>query len=435
MATDRSIYVIDPEQTDPELVRSLTALGDGPDTTEAPRTSDHSPRAPSPPTRTTAAAPKLAAAARRPKPTRPIAGHHAPERPAPPRPPRHPGRALVAAHLLGPWSPLLTPANRRRRPWRLAGAAAAVGIPLAAWAGASAATWLGPGDRAMLLQLVIAGLTAALSLAAWGAGILAAARWCGEGPLARRDRRRPVLAMLAGFAAPGLGLLLAGHRWRALIATVLVGAGLLAAAVLWQIPTWWRWHVADIQPVIPDLRVEQGVIVAALVLAAGLIAWLVSALEAGRLAAGRRVVRDVGSADRAPAGLLVALLALGAFFRPGDLAAELDGATSALAAREFRLLPVVTAWAATRLDPADPRLTWNLAARYEVLGEVAQAARIRQELDERWQQYARTGATATAADADPTDPPAASPAAAAAAVRIAHPLAAASAVHDPPPSR
>jgi hypothetical protein len=259
---------------------------------------------------------------------------------------------------------------------------------------------LGGGDRAFLVQSSAVAAAAMVWLAAGGVGLVTAARRCGEGPLARRPSRRPLLAGLVGLLAPGLGLLLAGRWIRSAATIVVVGLGATAALVLTRAPGWWHAHREDGQPaLIDDLALERILLGLAAVVTVGAIGWFVSALEAGRLAAGPRTVRAVSGADRVPAALLLALVALAVFFRPADLARGLDRATGTLSAHELRLTALATARAAAWLAPADPLLELRVAERLDALGRADAAATIRHRLRDRWQRFA-----GVAVDTDPMQP-------------------------------
>jgi len=357
MRDDRT-YVIDPADTDPALIRSVVPLGEP------------------------AAAPSSTRRARDGQ----IPRQAAPAAAAPP-PPAHPALFLCAAYLCGPAAVFLTAAGRRRRARRILAVAALGGAGLAALIAWQAPAQFGPGDAAILWQVASAGLAAVVWVVAWATGLMLASRRCGDGPWARPGQRRPAAAAFVGLFAPGLGLLLAGHARRSVATTATVFLAVLAGLALRQGGAWWAWHRQAAPDLISDLQFEQGVVVLAGLAAAGALGWLVSALDAARLATGPRVMRRVAAANRAPAALLVALVALGVFFRPVDLARNVDLVTQRLIQDGLRLLPACTAAIATRLDPAEPVYAWRLAARQADLGWTAAAAATRDDLAARWQRY------------------------------------------------
>jgi hypothetical protein len=282
-------------------------------------------------------------------------------------------------------------------------------------------------------------LAAAMAwLTVWCLGLIAASDRCPEGPLSRRGHRRPLVAATVGLCCPGLGLLLSGRRVRCIVTLAVVGAGAVATLLLLRAPFSWQAHHADPDPMFSDLQVERIFLVLAGTLAAGALAWLVSALEGGRLAAGPRVVRAVSGADRVPAALLISLVALGIWFRPLDAAHGLDRLTHQLTDGGLRLAPLWTARAAAFLAPAEPVLELRVAERQEALGRHEEATATRQELYRRWRSLALSeGARPAAEDAgnDAGDPGRAGWSRAGLAPTSPLPLAKASSPAPPPPAR
>ena len=355
MNQDDRTYVIDPDATDPDLIRKIVPLGENPEL-EPQRSRKRRRRV-----------------RREPNPT------------PGPTAPRRPTLHLIGAYAAGPLAILLDSDLRRRRGALIAMASTVL------MAGTAALAWTyrtsAGGDRAMLMQLGLAILASVAWFAVWAVGLVRASRRCGVGPFSRRGDRRPVLAGLAGLAAPGLGLLLAGRIKRMLLTLILVGCGLVAGLGLWRAPSWWLQHRAAPHSLLTDLQFEYLLVAFGGLAVIGLLSWLVSALEAGRVANGPVVVRRLAGADRVPALLLVALVAFGVFFRPGSLAGQLDRLTSRLVAAELQVIPLATARAATILAPAEPGYELRLAERYEDLGRTEEATAIRAHLAERWDRY------------------------------------------------
>lgn len=355
------MYVIDPAETDPDLLRKLTPLGDlagVPPSPEADR-------------------------CRKAQPARPPG----PARPAGSPPPAQPALLLLAAFMLGPLSILLTAAGRGRRERRIFAAAAAAGAAAAAVVWWQAPIRYGPGDLAWLLQLGAIAVSWGAWLAAWSLGIHLASRRCGDGPWSTAGARRPVAAAGTGLLAPGLGLLLTGHPWRTIATVAMVGSALLAALAIRSAGAWWAWHRQCTAPIVTDRQFEIGVAILAALVALGALSWLVSALDAARLTAPPLVMRRAAAANRAPAALLAALLAFSVLYQPAGVAGAFDQATARLADQGFLLLPFWTAAVAAHLDPSVPAYAWRLAQQQDELGRTADADATRQALAERWWQY------------------------------------------------
>ncbi len=356
MANDDRTYVIEPGATDPDLIRSLTPLGED---TGVPR--------------------RRVSSGRRRRQIDGILGRQLDPHP-------RPVLRLVGTYVLGPLAPFTSSRARRSRAWCAATVAGLILVIAAAWIWWREPAIIGRGDRAILIQIVALSVAALAWSAIWSAGLILAARRCGEGPLARRNGRRPFTAGLVGLLAPGLGLLLAGHPWRAAVAGVLVWLGIVAAAMLTRAGGWWTEHTASATVLFTDLQIETLFLGLVGLVTLGLLVWLASALESGRLANGPRVVRHVSAADRVPLALVMALVAFGIFFRPLDAARELDRFSEELAAAGLRLAPLIPSRTAVMLAPAEPTLELRLADRYDALGRRDQATAIRDDLSQRWQQ-------------------------------------------------
>ena len=70
------------------------------------------------------------------------------------------------------------------------------------------------------------------------------------------------------------------------------------------------------------------------------------------------------------------------------LARDLDRLTSALQAREYRLVPLCLEWTAMRLDRAEPRYPMVSANLLDALGKHEAAQSLRRDLRQRWESYA-----------------------------------------------
>jgi hypothetical protein len=365
MAQEPHIYVIDPEQTDPGLIRSMTALGE----VETPP-----PRA------------RRQVAVKRARRVEP--------RPVNDLPPPRPWRSLTGAYLAGPLGLLVT--GRARDSNRATWIAALAPVLLMAGAVTS---WLqaerlfGPRELSILAQTAFLALAGAAWVTAWSTALLRSGRACKAGLPSWRGRRRPFVVGVLGLLAPGLGLLLLGSFLRGVLSLVLVSLGGLAAVVLLRAATFWSWHQAAADPLLTGLQLEAAFLTLGGLVAAGLLAWLISAFDGARLASLAPAGRRRSSADRVAVALLVALIALAIFFRPLDVARELDRTTNGLAVGGLRLIPLWTAQAAVVLAPGEPEFALRLADRHEALGRNHAAEAIRQDLAGRWGRYLRFHAT------------------------------------------
>jgi len=365
MAQEPHIYVIDPEETDPGLIRSMTALGE----VETPP-----PRA------------RRQVAVKRARRVEPRTVNDLP----PPRP----WRLLTGAYLAGPLALLVTgrPRDRNRATW----IAALTPVLLMA---SAVISWLqaerlfGPRELSILMQTALLALAGAAWVTAWSTALLRSGRASKTGLQSWHGRRRPFVTGVLGLLAPGLGLLLLGSPQRGVLSLVLVSLGGLAAVVLLRAATFWSWHQAAADPLLTGLQLEAAFLTLGGLVTAGLLTWLISAFDGARLASLAPAGRRRSSADRVAMALLVALIALAIFFRPLDVARELDRATNGLAADGLRLIPLWTAKATVVLAPGEPEFALRLADRHEALGRNHEAEAIRRNLAGRWERYLRFHAT------------------------------------------
>ena len=374
MAQEPHIYVIDPEETDPGLIRGMTALGE----------------VETPPPR-----PRRQVAVKRPRRVEPrtVSDH----------PPQRPWRLLIGAYLAGPLALLVTGRTRgRHRATWIAALAPVLLMVLAVTSWLQAERLFGPREPSILVQTALLALAGTVWVTAWSRALLRSSRACKAGLPSWRGRRRPFVAGVLGLLAPGLGLLLLGNPLRGVLSLVLVGLGGLAAVVLLRAATFWSWHQTAADPLLSGLQLEAAFLALGGLVTAGLLAWLISAFDGARLASLAPAGRRRGSADRVAVALLVALIALAIFFRPLDVARELDRATNGLAAGGLRLIPFWTAKAAVVLAPGEPQFALRLADQYEALGRNNEAEAIRQNLAGRWERYLRFHATVDRPD--PVEP-------------------------------
>ncbi len=371
MANDDRIYVIEPDDTDPGLIQQVVPLGDAI-------------RPPAPP----------------PAPRAPRAPHAATATASRGQPPAHPLRLLVGAYALGPLAPLAVGHPGRGRRGLVVSAWVIMGLATGVFAVAPRA--LGADDRAAVVQAAAAAVALVVGLTAWTVGLTLADRRCRAGSWSRPAGHRPAVAALLGLLAPGLGFYLGGRTARAIATLVAVVPGLAAGALLQRAPRWWSWRAGDAYRLISDRQLEAGLLGLVVLAALGVLVWLVSAIEAARLAAGSGALRRTEAANRAPAALLLALVAMAVFFRPANLAGELDRLTGRLEDAELRLAPLMTAEAAVCLAPGEPVYQCRLAEVQADLGHHAAAARIRSRLVARWAAVAALAKAPGSAGRAPT---------------------------------
>jgi hypothetical protein len=316
---------------------------------------------------------------------------------------------MLPAYALGPLAPLVLRQDRpvRNIVWACLGLAA---VPL--WVGmftlwGDVAPWVASGRLPFLAWFAGVGALTAFTFAAWSRAVFLAgwdARFFPE--------RLPVLltnpaaTLISGIVTPGCGLLLHNAPRRAALA--LWNAGVCAMAVLTVLHArlLWKANTASTSGQLAPRTLEY-VLLGALALAAlGVLVWIGTALDGGRLAAHRSGHRMQGRGEWLVLGVLVALVAFAVTFRPAAMARELDRASGRMQAAGMEILPVLGATAATKLDPAQPTYALRLAELHEGLENAETAAAIRADLEARWMAYRRAlrGEAVTPEAAQPSSP-------------------------------
>ncbi len=284
---------------------------------------------------------------------------------------------LVLTWLLGPLAVLLTPEGRRERTWAGLGVVAAVAaailtlVPFARF-------HQGLAGSAPLVWMPLAFIATLGGFSAWARAVqIAGERGVTQASrLPRWLRRAPALAA-AGLCAPGAGLLLAGRRRRAALALWMLWPAALAALVLVQGRGIWHGLRQAVPGPATGLALETIFIASAAVLLAGVVAWLVQALEAVRLTtpAGARA-----HGDWYAVALGVACAALAFTAQPRMVAGQLATRAAGLQQAEMRIIPLRMALAAGRLDPTNTAYAVQAVALCEELGRADQAEALRAEL-------------------------------------------------------
>lgn len=302
-----------------------------------------------------------------------------------PAPSMHYALLLALTWLCGPAALLLTPAGRRHRGWAALGvvataaAAVIVAVPYARFVPVTGlATPLAWGSLATLAT--IGGFTV------WARAVyLAAAALPPAHRLPRLFRSRFAAGVL-GLLAPGFGMLASGGRLRAGLWLWALWPAALGLAVLRSGAG--MWH--HLNTTVPDGAaadtLEQAFLLAAAAVAAGLLVWLVQALDgARRLAPAPALSRGRGDWFAVALGVSCAALALAG--NPARMARDLGDAAQVLAAEGLTIVPLQLSLAADRLDPSCAAYAVQAIALHEARGEQDRANALRARLDEGLATY------------------------------------------------
>jgi hypothetical protein len=130
---------------------------------------------------------------------------------------------------------------------------------------------------------------------------------------------------------------------------------------------------------------EIGILILLGLVLAGVLLWIVQALDAVRQAASTRP-----TASRADSWSLALLVLLGIFlftFKEEKAAGEIDRFSAALEERGFLRIPLLLSRAAVELDPSVPLYALRCANLWSRAGHDQEASRVREDLDRKWQGY------------------------------------------------
>ncbi len=290
----------------------------------------------------------------------------------------------VRTYALGPINLILWPKGSAKFMWAACGALAVAVMVMFAFVGkqffANMAT-----DREAVFWLLMVLVPATLVSTTWARAI----SLCPTAITWPSLLRKPITVFAMGLMLPGLGLLVAGQRFRAAFAVW--SLGMLAGVVLIS-KQWFGINITD-----PSTRLSlmtyEGVLVAAIALVAvGVGAWIVQALDGMRL-----TTTSVASGTLAN-GLAVALLAVlivfGLVNRPTAVATNLFALADALEERGLLLIPAGLAESASRVDPATPEYLARAATLYGALGYDQRAQRAENLLQTRAVRFASAVAVA-----------------------------------------
>ncbi len=287
----------------------------------------------------------------------------------------------LRAYALGPVNLILWPSGKGRIAWAIVGAGSLVAAALL-WIWWSAVfDVLERLERGAVLWVVSVVLVILLAATAW-ARVVATSEHTVRWP--RLVRRSGAVCAL-GLVLPGLGLLIAGRRWKAAVA--IWCAGLLVAAVV--VAKHWRWLVANGgggEGGLPNQTIEGVLGVAVGCVVFGCLAWLVFALDGVRAVS--PVARSSSVGNWLALALLVTFASSLATFRPISVARDLNLAAERLRQQGLRMIPLALYEVASMLDPGTPTYLAGAATLYDELGSSETADVKRDLLQKRAAQFA-----------------------------------------------
>lgn len=300
---------------------------------------------------------------------------------APLRTKRYGWLLALRAYALGPVNLALWPHGKHRIAWAIVGASSLATTALL-WIWWSAfLDVLARLERGVVFWVVSVALVILLAATAWARSVATSEqRVCWP-----RVVRGSGAVCLLGLVLPGLGLLIAGRRWKAAVAVWC--AGLLAAAVI--VAKHWRWLVANGvggQGGLTHQTIEGVLCVAAGCVVFGFLACLVFAFDGVRAVS--PIARSSSVANGLALVLLVTLTCFFATFRPISIARDLDSAAERLRQDGLRVIPLALYEFASMLDPGTPTYLAGAAMLYDELGLDDTAEAKRDLLERRAAQFA-----------------------------------------------
>ncbi len=287
----------------------------------------------------------------------------------------------LRAYALGPLNLIFWQSGKHRKAWAIVGAASLVATTLL-WIGWGAySEVLGQLQFGAVIWAVSVALVILLTATAW-ARVVATSQ---KGAFWPRLLRRSGSVCALGLILPGLGLLIAGRRWKAAVAVWC--AGLLVAAAV--IANHWRWlagNAVGSGGYLSHQTIEGILVVAAACVAFGLLAWLALAFEGVRAVS--PVTRSGSVANGLALALLVTLVAFLATVRPVPIARDLDLAAERLHQQGLRMIPLALYDVASLLDPGTPAYLAEAITVCDELGLKTTADAKRDLLRKRAAQFA-----------------------------------------------
>jgi hypothetical protein len=177
---------------------------------------------------------------------------------------------------------------------------------------------------------------------------------------------------------------LTGHHRRAACAAWLSGLLAVSVFILSRAAWLWSWNRGAGAEALEGTTLEHIFIGMGMACIVGAIAWIVQALDGGRLAEHRFQQSGRHTSGGAAFALLAALAMFALLFQPASVAETLDDLALSAEYEGFLLLPLHAELAAMRLDPSRPVFAVRAAELYEELGREENAWIIRSELVARW---------------------------------------------------
>jgi hypothetical protein len=294
---------------------------------------------------------------------------------------------MILTWILGPFSVHLHPASRNGRAMLAVGMISGM-AGLGMFAGRGFILDLIGRGWPLWMWIVIGLAVMVTAFSVWARTAFLA---CRESRVPRHKLpallRKPWAVGVVGLVAPGLGLLLAGcaRRGAAVIwlGWSVAGAVLLLAHGL-QI---WNLNRGVDEASIGAVTLEYGLLLAAGILAVGLVVWVAQALEGARQMMGDPGIRLRMRGDWYAAALMCALVTTAIAWDPAALARQMDSGAVILQEQGFRVIPMELTRTAHRLDPAPTEYAVRAIELFEDLGRRDDAVRLRLELEENLASY------------------------------------------------
>lgn len=294
---------------------------------------------------------------------------------------------IVFAYVLGPLYPPLTRWSFGNIVWAAFGLASIAAGVTTVWYRAEI-LHRAESDGVGVLPLLagVCGITL-MAFTAWARALhLSGWRTQQRAPLG--GFRHPSIVAGLSLLLPGLGLFISGHPRRGALALWFLGPLVAAVVILGHAP--WLWHLNQSLGTerIPRSALELVFIASALVALVAAFSWLVQALDGARFVS--QLTGGVSHGQPVALALLVTILVFHLAFNPVRVAQVLDRFAIAFRLEGLRVVPLVMELGATKLDPSQPLYTHRAAELYDRLGRRTRALQLREDLDARWNAYAKT---------------------------------------------